>query len=531
MKLKVCIFSITLAVLSASAQSSPTKDPAGNRAAKAETRGSWPTSIDEASIRNAAVASFPEYLELLSLPNDSIKPADIQVNAVWLEQAFQKRGFHTQQLANKGRPLVFAEYGTPDSKLKTVLFYMHFDGQPVVASQWSQPDAWRPVVKSRGADGKWTEVDKAELLRPDFDPELRVFARSASDDKGPIVMFLAAFDLLRQKQLQPAINVKVILDSEEEVNSPGISAVVHANQALLQADGLVIHDAAAHPSGRPTAVFGNRGLAPLTLTVYGPRAPLHSGHYGNYAPNPAQLLANLLATMKGDDGRVKIEGYYVKTRLTAADLEILAEAGDDEIALRKRIGISEPDHVGKTLQEALQYPSLNVRGLAAASVGEKVAGIIPSQAVAEMDIRSTVEADSAYLVSLVRRHIEKQGYHLVDHEPTDDERARYSRLAQLKPGLAAEGARQPIDSDIGRWVYAGLSSAYNVPGNELQPLRLRMMGATLPTHEIVTPMHLPFVMVPVVNADNNQHTFDENLRMANYLMGMRSMLGLLSTPF
>ncbi|HWX55152.1 MAG TPA: M20/M25/M40 family metallo-hydrolase [Verrucomicrobiae bacterium] len=522
---------VMLAVLSAFAQNTRLRDRAESPSLKVEVTGSLPTGIDDISIRKAAVASFPEYLEFLSLPNDSIKPADIQANAVWLEKAFQKRGFHTQQLANKGRPLVFAEYGTPDPKLKTVLFYMHFDGQPVVASQWSQADAWRPVVKSRGTDGKWTEVDKAELMRPDFNPELRVFARSASDDKGPIVMFLAAFDLLRQKQLQPAISVKVLLDSEEEVNSPGISAVVHANQALLQADALVIHDAAAHPSGRPTAVFGNRGLAPLTLTVYGPRTPLHSGHYGNYAPNPAQLLANLLASMKGDDGRVKIDGYYARNTLSAADLRVLVEAGDDEVALRKRIGISEPDHVGNTYQEALQYPSLNVRGMAAASIGDKVAGIIPNQAVAEIDIRTTVEADSAYLVSLVRQHIEKQGYHLVDHEPTDNERAHYSRLAQLKPGLAAEAARQPIESDIGSWVYRGLSNAYDAPGSRLKPLRLRMMGATLPTHEIVTPMHLPFVMVPVVNADNNQHAFDENLRMGNYLTGMRSMLGLLSTGF
>jgi acetylornithine deacetylase/succinyl-diaminopimelate desuccinylase-like protein len=490
-----------------------------------------PTPIDDASIRNAAVASFPEFLELLSLPNDSIKPADVQANAAWLEKAFQKRGFRTQQLQNNGRPLVFAEYGTANPKQKTVLFYMHFDGQPVIASQWSQADPWHPVVKSRGPDGKWAEVSKDDLIRPDFDPELRVFARSSSDDKGPIMMFLAAFDLLRQKNLQPANNVKVILDSEEEVNSPGIAGVVRSNQALLKADALVIHDGPVHASNRPTAVFGNRGLAPLTLTVYGPRSPLHSGHYGNYAPNPAQLLANLLASMKGDDGRVKIEGYYARTNLTAADLKLLAEVPDDEIALRKRIGIKEADRVGNSYQEALQYPSLNVRGMASAGVGDKVAGIVPHQAVAEIDIRTTPEADSSYLVGLVRKHIEKQGYYLVDHEPTDDERAQFSRLAQLKQGMTVEAARQPIDTDIGRWVYGSLASAYDSPASALKPVRIRMLGGTLPTHEIVTPLGMPFVLVPVVNADNNQHTFDENLRMGNYLAGMRSMLGLLSTIF
>jgi acetylornithine deacetylase/succinyl-diaminopimelate desuccinylase-like protein len=408
--------------------------------------------------------------------------------------------------------------------LKTVLFYIHFDGQPVIASQWAQADAWKPVVKRRGSEGQWTEVDGAELMRPDFDPELRVFARSASDDKGPIMMLLADIDMLRQIHLAPAINVKVILDSEEEVNSPGISAVVKANQTLLTADALVVLDAATHPGGRPTAVFGNRGLLPLRLTVYGPKSPLHSGHYGNYAPNPAQRLAGLLASMKGDDGRVTIAGFYAKGELTKADLAVLAEAGDDERALRKRIGIAEPDQVGETYQEALQYPSLNVRGLAAAAIGDQVAGIVPKDAVAEIDIRTTVEADSAYLLSLVRAHIEARGYHLIDHEPTDDERARFSKLAQLKQtAVAAEAARQPIESAVGSWVTAGLASAYDEPGKTLKPLRLRMMGATVPTHEIVTPLNLPFVLVPVVNADNNQHSFDENLRMGNYLTGMRSM--------
>jgi acetylornithine deacetylase/succinyl-diaminopimelate desuccinylase-like protein len=490
-----------------------------------------PGGIDDVNLRSAAVGVFPEYLELLSLPNDSIRPADIQTNAAWLEKAFQKRGFKTQQLENKGRPLVVAEYGMVNATSKTVLFYIHFDGQPVIGTQWSQPNAWQPVVKRRNTDGKWLEVGTSELMRQDFDPELRVFARSSSDDKGPIMMFLSSFDLLRSKSLLPAINVKVILDSEEEINSPGISTVVPLNQALLKADALVILDGAAHPSGRPTAVFGNRGAAPVTLTVYGPRSPLHSGHYGNYAPNPAQRLANLLASMKGDDGRVKVAGYYARNRLTTADLKVLGESGDDEVTLRKRIGIKEADRVGKSYQEALQYPSLDVRGMAAANIGDKVAGIIPNQAVAEIDLRTTVEANSAYLVGLVRRHVQQQGYHLVDSEPTDEERATYARLAQIKVGVTAEAERQPIESPIGRWVTAGLSSAYDEPGRTLRPVRLRMMGATVPTHEIVGPLKVAFVLVPVVNADNNQHSYDENLRMGNFLTGMRSMLGLLTTAY
>ncbi|HEX7528585.1 MAG TPA: acetylornithine deacetylase, partial [Thermoanaerobaculia bacterium] len=120
-------------------------------------RAALPPGIDDAAITAAAVASFPEYLELLALPNDSIKPADVQKNATWLEAAFGRRGFVTRELENKGRPLIFAEYGKAQPPQKTVLFYIHFDGQPVVPSQWAQKDPWTPVVKRRGPDGKWAE--------------------------------------------------------------------------------------------------------------------------------------------------------------------------------------------------------------------------------------------------------------------------------------------------------------------------------------------------------------------------------------
>src|SRR5258706_1590112 len=242
--------------------------------------------ISAGTAQKLAQGTFHEYLELLSMPNDAINPPDIQKNTDWLEAAFKKRGFTTKQLENKGKPMLFAEWPAKKRGAKTILFYMHMDGQPVVDKEWSQPSPWKPVVKIRNVEGKWEIVDTELLFAEKLHPDLRVFARASSDDKGPIMMFLAAFDGLKQAKQDPAFNVKVLLDSEEEKGSPSIPAVVTANKDLLKSDAIIIHDGPRHQSERPTLIFGNRGATRVTLVVYGPRQPLHSGHYGNYAPNP-----------------------------------------------------------------------------------------------------------------------------------------------------------------------------------------------------------------------------------------------------
>lgn len=479
----------------------------------------------EKQVLQASQRSFAEYFQLLALPNDAVNAADIRSNADWLSTAFQRRGFTTQLLANQGKPLLFAQYRSAQQNAPTLLFYLHFDGQPVLPEQWTQPSPWQAVVKKRSADSNWQIVDTALLQQQPLDAELRVFARAAADDKGPIMMVLAAFDALKAAGQTPAFHVKVLLDSEEEKGSPTIHAITKANAALLQSDGLIILDGPQHPSHQPTLVFGNRGATSLTLTVYGPKAPLHSGHYGNYVPNPAQRLATLLASMKDDNGRVTVAGYYDNVKLSVAERQALAEVPDDESALRQRTGIARPDAVGSSYQEALQYPSLNIRGLQAAAVGDKAANIIPHQAVAELDLRTTPEADSAYLTALLERHIKAQGWYLTQNEPTDAERAKYHKIASLTAGAGGDAARTPMDSKLGNWVYAVLQQ------DGRQVVRIRMMGGSLPTAQLVSALQVPFVILPLVNADNNQHSFDENLRIGHYVDGVQTLVRLLRTSY
>ena len=483
--------------------------------------------ISQEAAQKLAQGSFREYLELLSLPNDAIKPPDIQANVDFLERAFRKRGFSTQKLDNSGKPMLYAEWPKHASGAKTVLYYMHTDGQPVVDREWSQPSPWKPVVKRRGSAGAWEAVGSDSLFASALDPELRVFARSASDDKAPIMMFLAAFDGLKELAADPATNVKVIIDSEEEKGSPSLRAVVQANKVLLTCDALIILDGPRHQSERPTLVFGNRGVAHVTLVVYGPKQPLHSGHFGNYVPNPAMRLARLIASMKDDQGRVTVPGYYDRIKLSAAEKKILAETGDDEADIRRRTGIKTADRVGKNLQEALQYPSLNVRGMAAASVGDKAANIVPHQAIADLDLRTTPETPPEYLFGLVQKHIQAQGYHLVQGPPTDEERAAYDKLATLTMDTASRAVRTPIDSPLGKWVYASLQNT----SQRGAPVRIRMSGGSVPTDSLVEVLGAPFVIVPLVNGDNNQHTFDENMRVGHYVEGIRAIAGMLRSPY
>ena len=484
-------------------------------------------SLDDAC-RKAAAASYPELVELLAIPNDQAVPADIQRNAEWLEAAFKRHGFAARQLPNEGRPMVFAEWAVKPGA-RTVLIYLHFDGQPVTPSEWKQESPWKPVLKRRAADGSWEALPIERLYAGDVDPEWRIFGRSSSDDKSPIVMLLAAADALRARSLVPALNIKVLLDSQEEKGSPSIPRVVATNKDLLKADAVVIVDGPRHESGKPTMILGNRGLVAATLTVYGAKTDLHSGHYGNYAPNPAQRLAALLASMKDDTGRVTIPGFYDGIAFDEEAKRLLTSVPDDEPALRKRLGFAANDQVGATYQQALQYPSLNVRGLSSADVGAKARTVVPASATAEIDMRTVPETPPTRLRDLLIKHVEAQGYHLVNGTPTDEERAKHPKLASLTFGdfdAQATASRADANAHAVRWLRTSLTTTFGAP-----PVQIRTMGGTVPTRAIVDPLGMEFVGLPLVNADNSQHAANENLRLGNYVDGVRALAGLMREPW
>jgi acetylornithine deacetylase/succinyl-diaminopimelate desuccinylase-like protein len=479
----------------------------------------------EALAAAAAGRSWELLRELLAIPNDAHFPQEhLRPNLAYVREAFEARSFEVVELETAGFPLLLAE--RPADDRPTVLVYLQIDGQPVDPSRWEQADPWQPVLKRRSGPG-WEEIPWDGLHSPGVDPEWRVFARSASDAKGPVAMFLTALDVLDAEGLEPSVGLKVIMDFEEELGSPHLPAAVERHRAALEADALVIFDGPLHYSNRPSLTFGARGIATIELVVFGPVAPLHSGHYGNWAPNPAQRLAELLASMKDAAGRVVIAGFYDGVELDDETLAILREVPDDEEEILRRLGVARPDGVAPTYQESIQYPSLNVRGMAAGWVGEQVRTIVPSEAVAEIDVRLTPESDPERLVGLIRDHVVGRGYHLVaGGEPTDAERARYPLLARFSYDIAYQAFRTPFEAPVGRWLTAALRRAFGEA-----PVRQRMSGGSIPIAPFVTTVGLPAVTVPTVNADNNQHSPNENLRVGNYVDGIRTYLAVLTEPF
>jgi acetylornithine deacetylase/succinyl-diaminopimelate desuccinylase-like protein len=457
----------------------------------------------EAATEAQVLPALELYRDILSFPNDAHFPEDMRRVIDRLDAAFTKRGFETSELETGRIPLLLAERSFPGAP-RTVLFYLQSDGQPVSPEHWYQDDPYEAVLKEN-TNGEWREIPWERLLRA-RNSEWRIFARSASDSKGPIVQFLSALDAMERLGFPPDFNIKVIIDTEEELGSPPLPAAVERYSDRLK--------------------FGARGIATFTLTTYGPRVPIHSGHYGNYAPNPALRLAQILASMKDENGRVTIPGFYDGVKLDAETKRILARVPDDETAIRATLGIGTVDQIGTTLQEAVQYPSLNIRGMSSGWVGEQRRTIVPATATAEVDVRLVMESDPERLLRLIRSHIEGLGYFVIEREPTDAERRAHPKSASFTSEISYLAFRTDFDSEPGRW----LSSAFeNLYGEE--PIKIRTSGGSIPISPFVTTLDVPAVSVPTVNPDNNQHSPNENIRLGNFIEGIKVCLAVLAQDF
>jgi acetylornithine deacetylase/succinyl-diaminopimelate desuccinylase-like protein len=467
-----------------------------------------------------------ELSEFLAIPNVASDMPNIQKNAAHLVELLEARGIETHLLSVTGRgPVVFGKLEVPDAK-RTIIFYAHYDGQPVDESAWTDGKPFEPALRSNAieAGGKHIPFPQSTPGHPAiYNDDWRIYARSASDDKSPIIAFLAAIDALRAKKIPLGVNIKVIFEGEEEAGSANLQRALELHKNLLGADVLLTGDGPVHQSGRPLLFFGARGDIGLDVTVYGPVRALHSGHYGNWAPNPAMELARLLAAMKDADGRVLIDGYYDDfAALTEIEKKALAELPVNDGDLQSALGIAKPEGGGKKLAELLMEPSLNIRGLRSAYVGEQAQNVVPDKAEASIDARLVKGEDPQKKYEQIAGFIRKQGYYVIDHDPTMEERRAHPLIAKIVNEGGYRASRTAMDLPASQALVRVVQDA---TGGET--VVAPTLGGSVPMY-IFEDLGLPWVGVPIVNYDNHQHSSDENLRLGHLWRGMEEYAAILA---
>jgi len=462
-----------------------------------------------------------EFSSLLAIPNVARNDADMRRNAELLKAMFEKRGFTVElQQVTSGAPVILASMDVTPSQ-GTLTLYIHYDGQPVDSTEWTKCGPFAPCIITPA--GKVT-LDASVRT---FDPEARIYARSASDDKGPIMAVLGAVDALRATGSKPAWNLRVVLDGQEEGGSANFRRFVASSGDKLKADLAITLDGPRHPSGRPTMYYGVRGSAGVTITVFSSRNDLHSGNYGNWAPDASMRLGKLLGSMKDEAGRVVVEGFYDDvTPLTPTEKRALAEAPNVEAELAKEFGVARPERPDTRLEQKLNEPTLNVLQMESGG-GFSAPGrtAIPASATARIAMRLVHGLDPQKMNERVIAHVRKQGYFVVlNRAPTDEERLAHPLLARIDARGGSRATRVTMDEPLAQSVAKALTRG------TIKPVQLPTLGGSMPFGEFSEGLKLPTVGVSLVNHDNNQHGPDENLRLRNLWEGIDLLASILTMP-
>jgi acetylornithine deacetylase/succinyl-diaminopimelate desuccinylase-like protein len=463
--------------------------------------------------------------ELTRMKSVAANPDGIVAAAAKLEGLLKARGFQTAEFtAQRGSPpLVFGSYGSPHAK-RTVMFYAHYDGQPVTPSQWSS-DPFGPVMRNGSLGDGARDIDWKNV-KPPFDPEWRLFGRAAADDKASIVAFLAAFDALKASGRSPSINIKVVWEGEEEAGSPHLGEILKSHAAELRADLWLIGDGPIHQSRRQALYFGARGAVDVEATVYGPLRALHDGHYGNWAPNPSVMAAELITELRDSDGRILIPGFLDNVRpLTAAEQAAIAKMPPVEDALKYEFGIGRSEG-SEGLTASTMRPALNVRGIRAGAVGVEAANAIPVDAVVSIDIRLVPDQTPDSVREEVESFLRDKGWTVVSNAPDLATRLAHPRIVKLAWNAGYPGLRTDMTTPAARAVIAASNDAAGGP-----VAILPMMGGSVPIYLFDDLFKVPVIILPIVNHDDSQHAANENLRLRNLWDGIdtyAAMMGQLN---
>ncbi len=467
-----------------------------------------------------------DFVSFLSIPNIVGDSISIRHNADYIMQAMRNKGIENIQLLYpttvKSVPAVYGEVNVPGAT-QTIIFYAHYDGQPVNAAQWAKGlSPFEPKLLNASLENNGTIIDFPAKDKA-FDPEWRIYARGASDDKAGVMAILNAYDAIIKTGMKPTVNIKFFFEGEEEAGSDHLHEILQNYKTLLQSDLWIICDGPVHQSGKKQVVFGVRGDAHVSISVYGSKRPLHSGHYGNWAPNPAMLLSQLLSSMKDKNGKVTIKGFYDDVvPLSVSEKNALKVVPPVDIQMKNELGFTQQEISSMSLAESINLPSLNINGMNSANVGKNASNVIPTIASAVLDLRLVVGNDWKRQQQKVVAHIKSQGYFVTEQEPTDEERKKYAKIAKVNLSSGYNAQKTSMDLPVAKKVIAALQSTV-----QDKVVLMPTLGGSLPLFVFEQYLKAKTITVPIANHDNNQHAENENIRLLNFWNGFETMAALM----
>lgn len=462
-----------------------------------------------------------EHVEGLAdfLRQDSVsqEPARVRACGEWLARRMAALGLEPRVLETGGNPAVFGERRVLGAR-RTVLIYCHYDTKPIPRDGWLQPSPVEPVLRA-GLAESGAPIVPFDAVPTEALGDHRLYARGASDDKGPIWAHLEALAAMDAVGLAPRANVKFIFDGEEEIGSPFFGPFTEKHRDLLAADLVLVTDGPKHDSGRPTVSGGARGNMKLELEIEVARRDVHSGNF--VVPNAAWRLNGLLASMATPDGTPLIEGLEDDVVLpNAAERAMMTEIPVDAVALERDLGVKPPADL---LDRLMFHPTLTIRGLHAGFLGKEANTIIPHRATVLLDVRLVKNQTVERVYRRILEHIRAQGFTVLESpdEPIPD--ALRGRAVRVVGKGGYDPAKTPLDLPVCREVIAAVERAHDGQ----RALLLPTLGGSVPLFAFTDILRLPTLVLPYANANNRQHSPNEHLRLDHLFQGMRTTAGLL----
>ncbi|TAA73642.1 dipeptidase [Planococcus salinarum] len=421
------------------------------------------------------------FLRIPSVSSLSEHKEDMQRAAEWLVKAFEKAGLENVKIDETGgHPLVYADWLHAEGK-PTVLVYGHYDVQPVDPLHLWESPPFKPQVRDN-----------------------KIYARGASDDKGQTFMHIKAAEALLQLDGELPVNMKFIIEGEEEIGSPSLPAYVEKNKDALASDLIVISDTGMQGPGRPAVCYGLRGLAGVQIDVKGPKGDLHSGLYGGAVQNPLHAIVEILETFRDKEGVIQVEGFYDdvlpvsdKERAEFAALEFNLENEKKELGITEDFGEKGYSFVERTWIR----PTLEINGITGGFSGEGIKTVLPAEASSKITCRLVPNQDPDDIIAKLKAHVEAHKPRGVSVEITEFDKGKPFLTPFDHPAIQAAGR--------------SYEKIYGVP------TAFTRMGGSIPiVTEFVEILERPVVLMGFGLASENFHAPNEHFHLENFDKGL-----------